>query len=357
MHTRILLLLSIILGLISCTNDSEKINKALSEINSGNPAKGEQMLAEVAAVSDPETASQANLELAKYYASVQKPEQASANLVVAAEKGNEEAVMILTDAFLSGNSDYQINRNDSSAVTYLQKLVNAGHRSYATDLLELYMFSPEARNLMRAADMIERGEVPNADFYRSIIQYMNPKGAITHNIEHSVKALNFEPTSETAAYMGHILMTKPQHIPAIDIPQVLRYYNKALSESKYVNKEALQKVVDIIQNYYDKLCQNPPNDNPFAFGSAGFHTYTSPSDFQYTGEMAGSYNSVAYPKGIGLGHQLNEYTYCGNWNHNFSGFGVKYEPSGEIYCGDWNNDGMSKGVIFKANGEIVNFGY
>lgn len=348
--------MAITMCLSACMTDNEKINKAVAEIEAGNVAEGEQMLTEVASGAKPEIASKANLELAKYYASAQKTEPAFQNLTDAADKGNEEAVMILANAYMSGNPDYRIEPDGRSAAPYLQRLVDAGYLSYGADLIELYMFCPDTRNLMRAADMIEREEVPNANFYRSILQYMNPKGSITHNIEHAVKALDFEPTAETAAIMGHILMTKPQHIPAIDIPQVLRYYNQALAESKYVNKEALQQVVDVLQNYYDKLCKNPPNDYPFTFGSPGFHTYGTPGDFNYTGEMAGSYNTVAYPKGIGLGYQKNEYTYCGNWNRNFSGRGVKYEPSGYIYCGNWNNEGMTKGVIFDPDGDVFFIG-
>lgn len=340
-------LLTFCLVLTACKNDdSVKLIKAISELEKGDAQKGEEMLFELAQ-SDSETGAEACLQLAKFYASTAKPEESVRYLEQAEKKGSADALIELAEAYSNGSKAYGIQRSDSIAAIYYQQLVSMGRIEFSNDLLEIYMFSPQARDLRRAADMIDRKEVLDSKLYTHILQYMDGKGSITHNIENAVGALKFEPTAETAAYMGHILMIRPQNRPTIDIPQVLRYYNKAIEESKYVDKEALQKIVDVIQEYYNLLSKYPVNDNPFLAGTPGFHTYTTFDDYTYTGEVGGG-----YPKGWGLGH-CNEFTYCGKFNRIFAGTGVKYESNGDIYCGEWVADGMSRGVILKANGDVV----
>lgn len=347
--------------LSSCDSSRAKLKEARRAIEASDTATAEKLLREIAD-SDCERIvnAEAQFRLSGIYAGSSRPQDAREALEKASELGHNVACTQAVDYYLNGNSEYGFDQSDAKALALMEQIrsANPGQAFFPFNdkLVELYIFSPECRNPLKAADIVSAQNCPHWDEYRSVLRYMG-SGGIPQDIGGASALLQSEPLPETAAHMGHLALLQllcDGDFPEQKVMLALKYYNIALRESKYADSEALTRICRLLNSFLDKFNSRSVSTGFFQLHkrniSGGWGEYDN-NGFNYCGALAGG-----YPNGFGVGSTDNERVYCGNWKNGiYAGEGVLMDKNGDIRVGDWGPKEMRSGIYISHKGEISKF--
>lgn len=346
---------------ISCKNNSTKLKEAQDAIAASNLSEAEKLLTEITDTNDKSPViATANLELASLHAQNGHPSQAASCLIAAATMGNDSAANMAINFYLEGNERYNFPKSNKEAVKLMEKIQSVNPENNNPELngklVELYLFSTETAKPIKALDIISAHRCNNWKEYRHIINYMGAGGQ-PQNMKEAAKLLDMDPLPETAVYMGHLSMLRllsDGYFPEQKVMYALKYYNIALRESKFADKQAISQIVSILQNFLNQFNSRTLSRGFYQFNkrriSGGWQEYRN-DGFDYCGGVVGS-----YPGGIGVGSHEDREAYCGNYKNGYhNGLGVKYERDGSIFCGQWDMGNFISGFSISSKGEISYF--
>lgn len=343
---------------IACQRDSVKLAEAEDALKAGNTEKAIELLTPIAESTDSPESVKADMDLAKIFLQLGNKDKARNHIVNAAKKGEQDAAKIAVEGYLKGNEVYGFTRSDTEAMKLLEQLHSVcspeATFQFNEQLVKLYLFSPECKNPIKAADIVTKHQCENWEEYRAVLKYMGA-GGIPQDLKSASELLNHDPLPETAVYMGHLAMLqmlKDGNYPEQKVMLALKYYNLALNESEYIDKQAISGITEILNRFLKQFQSRTLNSSPYHIHkrniSGGWGEYRN-SNFDYCGAIANG-----YPNGLGVGATEYQNAYCGNWkNGRYDKDGIQYDLKGNIWCGTWSSNDFSNGFHISSKGEIT----